>query len=91
MVGGVSVERKRPRIGYVPQLETIDWNFPVTVGEVVMMGRTMENRLFPWWRREEREMAERMMGELGILHLAGGTSGSCRGGSSSGRSWRGRW
>jgi len=27
------------RIAYVPQAEVVDWEFPVTVGEVVMMGR----------------------------------------------------
>ena len=71
LVDGANPSEKRPRIGYVPQLETIDWNFPVTVREVVMMGRTMENRLFPWFRREEKELADRMMSQLGILHLAG--------------------
>ena len=71
LVDGVGTAQKRPRIGYVPQLETIDWNFPVTVREVVMMGRTMENRFFPWFRREERALADRMMDQLGILHLAG--------------------
>ncbi len=71
LVDGVRASERRPRIGYVPQLETIDWNFPVTVREVVMMGRTMENRFFPWFRREEKELADRMMQQLGILHLAG--------------------
>ncbi len=71
LVEGVSTARKRPRIGYVPQLETIDWNFPVTVREVVMMGRTMENRLFPWFRKEEKDLADGMMDRLGILPLAG--------------------
>ena len=71
LVEGVRASEGRPRIGYVPQLETIDWNFPVTVREVVMMGRTMENRFFPWFRREEKELADRMMEQLGILHLAG--------------------
>ena len=71
LVEGQSPSEGRPRIGYVPQLETIDWNFPVTVREVVMMGRTMENRFFPWFRREEKELADRMMEQLGILHLAG--------------------
>src|SRR5262245_28762980 len=28
-----------PRVGWVPQLETVDWNFPATVREVVLMGR----------------------------------------------------
>ena len=71
IIDGADVSRKRPRIGYVPQLETIDWNFPVTVREVVMMGRTMENRFFPWYRREEKRLADRMLEQLGILHLAG--------------------
>ena len=71
IVEGQRASDRRPRIGYVPQLETIDWNFPVTVREVVMMGRTMENRFFPWFRREEKELADKMMDQLGILDLAG--------------------
>ncbi len=70
LVNGVATTKKRPRVGYVPQLETIDWNFPVTVQEVVMMGRTMENKLFPWYRKEEKDLAAEMMGRLGILDLA---------------------
>lgn len=69
LVNGASTDRRRPRVGYVPQLETIDWNFPVTVEEVVMMGRTMENVLFPWFRGEERKMALDMLERLGISHL----------------------
>ena len=70
LVEGTSTARKRPRVGYVPQLETIDWNFPVTVREVVMMGRTMDNRFFPWYRRQDRVLADEMMERLGISHLA---------------------
>ena len=70
LVEGTSTDQRRPRVGYVPQLETIDWNFPVTVQEVVMMGRTMENRFFPWYRRQDRKLAVDMMDRLGISHLA---------------------
>ena len=70
LVGGVRASEGRPRIGYVPQLETIDWNFPVTVEEAVLMGRTMSNSLFPWFRRQERELAYDMMQRLGIDNLA---------------------
>ena len=69
-VYGVSVAQQRPRIGYVPQLETIDWNFPVTVEEVVLMGRTMDRPLFPWHPRPERKLALEMMERLGIGDLA---------------------
>ena len=38
------------RLGYVPQVETIDWNFPVTVFECVLMARTQGRQ----WPRASR-------------------------------------
>ena len=40
-VGGVSVQKaqKRQLMAYVPQSDEVDWNFPVSVFDVVMMGR----------------------------------------------------
>ena len=70
LVEGTSTDRRRPRVGYVPQLETIDWNFPVTVREAVMMGRTMDSRFLPWYGRQDRMLADQMMERLGISHLA---------------------
>ena len=69
-VEGVSVNRSRPKIGYVPQLETIDWNFPVTVEQVVMMGRTYNTPLFPWFKRDDKEKAQEIMERLSIAELA---------------------
>ena len=69
LVHGAPLNGKRPRVGYVPQLETIDWNFPVTVEEAVMMGLTMQNPLFPWHRSRDKELAREMMDRLGIAHL----------------------
>ncbi len=31
--------RRRQAVAYVPQMESVDWNFPINVGNVVMMGR----------------------------------------------------
>ena len=70
IVEGRSVAERRPRIGYVPQLETIDWNFPVTVEQVVMMGRAADSALFPWYRRGDHEVAHTIMARLGIADLA---------------------
>ena len=69
-VEGAPTSRKRPKVGYVPQLETIDWNFPVTVREAVMMGRTMENAPFPWFNKREKNLALEMLERLGIADLA---------------------
>jgi len=58
---------KKPglRMGYVPQVESVDWNFPVTVLEVVAMTRTA-GRLFPRITSDEREAALHVLNRLGL-------------------------
>ena len=70
VVEGMSIAERRPRIGYVPQLETIDWNFPVTVEQVVMMGFTSNRWWLPWCRRQDYDRACEIMERLGIGDLA---------------------
>lgn len=67
---GVSIKKRQPRTGYVPQLETIDWNFPVTVTEAVLMGRIRSARFLPWFSRSDRDGAFEIMSRLGIADLA---------------------
>lgn len=59
------------RIGYVPQLETVDWNFPVTVEQVVLMGRTRQATFWPWPSATDKRLAHAMLAQLGIEALAG--------------------
>ena len=66
-IGGRPFNGRPPlRIGYVPQLETVDWNFPVTVEEVVLMGRTMQAGPWPWVSRRERQQVAELLDQLGI-------------------------
>jgi ABC-type Mn2+/Zn2+ transport system ATPase subunit len=58
------------RLGYVPQVERIDWDFPVTVGQCVLMARTSGRRL-PWASKDERAAVGRVLERLGIGDLAG--------------------
>lgn len=62
---------KLPRVGYVPQLETVDWNFPVTVREVVGMGLARDGQLFslPWLSRSQRRTIDALLERLGIGEL----------------------
>ena len=69
-VRGVSTAGHTPRAGYVPQLETIDWTFPVSVEEVVLMGRAMNNPFLPWHGRDDKRIAREMLERLGIADLA---------------------
>lgn len=57
-------------VGYVPQLETIDWNFPITVRECVLMARR-QTRPWPWPTRAERAEVADVLARLGIDDLAG--------------------
>ncbi len=61
---------ERPRVGYVPQVQTVDWNFPVTVEEVVFMGRTADSRWWPWASRTDRLMVGAVLERLGIVEYA---------------------
>jgi ABC-type Mn2+/Zn2+ transport system ATPase subunit len=56
-------------VAYVPQLETVNWNFPVTVAECVLMSRT--GRTWPWPTRDERAEVARVLDRLGIGNLSG--------------------
>jgi zinc/manganese transport system ATP-binding protein/zinc transport system ATP-binding protein len=53
-------------VGYVPQLETVDWHFPVTVEEVVMMGLAARSGPLPWSSQRHRAQARETMERLGI-------------------------
>jgi len=55
-----------PNVGWVPQLETVDWNFPATVREVVLMGRWSNRPWRAWPSRADRALVDRMLERLGI-------------------------
>lgn len=53
-------------IGYVPQVETIDWNFPVTVKEVVGMGVWDKSGVTPFLSKDNVIQIDRVLDNLGI-------------------------
>ena len=66
---GKVTRRKDVAVAYVPQLETVNWNFPVTVTECVLMARS--GRTLPWPTRHERAEVARVLDRLSIGALAG--------------------
>ena len=56
------------RMGYVPQVESVDWNFPVTVLEVMVMTRSAVGRL-PRISAEEKTAALEVLERLGLAGL----------------------
>ena len=63
---GRPYREQRKLIGYVPQRESVDWDFPVTVRDVVLMGTYAR---LGWIRRPgraERQIAERCLAQVGM-------------------------
>ena len=71
LVGGRSPGHRSVRVGYVPQVETVDWSFPVTVNEVVHLGRAAESGPWPWPRRRDRRDCAALLERLGLGGLGG--------------------
>jgi ABC-type Mn2+/Zn2+ transport system ATPase subunit len=75
-----SITAHNAEIGYVTQRSTIDWHFPVTVLDVVLMGRIAKMGWLRWQRPRDREVARRSLEQAGILHLSGRQIGELSGG-----------
>ena len=77
---GRPLERVRQRVGYMPQFTSVDWDFPTTVRDVVLMGTY--GRL-GWLRRpgpDEKQAAAAALDQTGDAHLARRQIGELSGG-----------
>lgn len=62
--------RGHAAVAYVPQLDSIDPTFPLTVQEVVLLGGATTSRNVPWFTRAEKAKATGLLARLGIKELA---------------------
>ncbi|GIW92593.1 MAG: manganese ABC transporter ATP-binding protein [Pirellulaceae bacterium] len=70
LVFGQPFRRQRGRVGYVPQRESVDWDFPVSALDVVAMGLY---RRIGWCRpvtARYRKLALEALDRVGMAHLA---------------------
>ena len=67
-------------IAYVPQRNQIDWSFPVTVADVVMMGRVGQIGLFRWPRRRDWQVVQDSLVRVDAAYLAQKQIGELSGG-----------
>ncbi len=57
-------------VAYVPQREEVDWHFPVTVTDVVMMGRFGHQSWLQGSGRADREVVRKSLEQMGIADMA---------------------
>jgi ABC-type Mn2+/Zn2+ transport system ATPase subunit len=64
---GRVVRRHGLRLSYVPQVETVNWSFPVTVEECLLMARA--GRRWPWRSKAEQAELDQLLEQLGLSGL----------------------
>ena len=69
-VFGESFAKNAKRVGYVPQRESVDWDFPVSVMDVVLMGRYGKLGLMGRVSKKDREIATSCLEKVGMLPYA---------------------
>jgi manganese/zinc/iron transport system ATP- binding protein len=68
-VFGKPVESVRKQVAYVPQRESVDWDFPVQVADVVLMGRYPNLSFFSRPSKEDRDRAAQAIRDVGLQGL----------------------
>ena len=67
-------------LGYVPQHEAVNWDFPVTVSDVVMMGCARQVGWLRWPGAAQRHLVAESLARVGLAHLADQPVGELSGG-----------
>jgi manganese/iron transport system ATP-binding protein len=82
--GEVNISGSRPRghicIAYIPQRSQVDWNFPVSVADVVMMGRSAKLGPLNWPHKKDWEYVQHAIETVELLDLASRQIGQLSGG-----------
>ncbi|MFM2394105.1 MAG: hypothetical protein RLZZ546_2087 [Bacteroidota bacterium] len=79
-INGQEVKHSRKNIAYVPQKDDIDFDFPASVLDVVMMGRYPHKSIFERINEHDKKIAYEAMAELDITDLAHRQIGQLSGG-----------
>lgn len=67
---GMPLRSVRKKVAYVPQRSSVDWSFPISVLDVVVMGRYGKLGLLKWVSKADRRAAEKALDQVGMLPFA---------------------
>jgi manganese/zinc/iron transport system ATP- binding protein len=80
LIDGVEGSAALDRVAYVPQAESVDWDFPITVREVVEMGRYRSTGWFRRVGRADRAIAAECLERVGMASFGRRQIGQLSGG-----------
>ncbi len=67
---GQQLDDVRDRISYVPQKESVDWDFPASVMDVVLMGRYSPKNLFKRISKKDKDLAAEALEKVNLLEFS---------------------
>lgn len=65
-INGFNVDKTKGQVAYVPQRGSVDWDFPITVREVALMGRYQQ---IPWYRTPSKADIDTAFEALGMVRM----------------------
>lgn len=77
---GDKLDNVRKRVSYVPQRESVDWDFPASVMDIALMGRYGQRGLFGRITAEDRSIARQALEQVHMLEYANRQIGQLSGG-----------
>lgn len=77
---GDKLDNVRTKVSYVPQRESVDWDFPASVMDVALMGRYGKRGLFKRLTTEDRSIARQALEQVHMLEFANRQIGQLSGG-----------
>ena len=70
LIHGLPLNHHRDCVAYVPQREEVDWRFPVTVSDVVMMGRFDYQGWFKGASKNDKQIVEKSLAQMSMADFS---------------------
>jgi len=67
---GKTINEVRSKVSYMPQRESVDWDFPITVEQVVMMGRNQSIGILKRPRQSDHHLVSGALEQVGLESFA---------------------
>lgn len=67
---GQKLDKVREKVSYVPQRESVDWDFPANVFDVVEMGRYRKSNLFKRLSKKDKEITTQALEKVNMLEFS---------------------
>ena len=80
VINGGTVKENRKSIAYVPQRSQVDWNFPLTVLDTVLLGTYPSIGLFKRPKKSEKDLALQCLKRVGLTRFSRRQIGELSGG-----------